>query len=653
MRYAAALELASTSSGQAKAAYESRAGEFLRKMVNWLQSHITDAFDITYQGKTKKLRSWAKGKSLRELSGISPHERINFRDLINTITSTILSAHFQDQAPEYPYFSVLITNQNREQAVQDALRAIAGNTPTRQARAVLDGLELFDGERFDPYASRYANHVLNILKNKGHGQVVNRSELIQDIYGVEYFAADKGYRLEPEWLVVILAVLVYNGDVVLAIPGKKFDATKVSELAATHISELTQFKHIERPKDWNLPALKSLFELLKLTPGLVQLITQGKDEPVRELQKAISENVEKFVLAQQILQSRLPFWGRNLLAEEDVKKYQKQLEETKNFLESLQPYTSPGKLKNFRYSSEEVKKHGAGFAVLAALNSMQELINDFASLTSYLSEAGVVLPEGHEWVKQMKNTRDMVLAEIFNLTSNKTSSFRQQTLKKLGELKNKYVQVYLELHGKARLGVNDDKRKARLLNDNRLNVLKKLATIDLLPRQHLTDFQNRLAVLKTCFALTSQDIEASPVCPHCSYRPGTEISSVPASSILDNLDDKLDQMIDEWTKMLLDNLDDPTTRKNLDLLAPAERNLIDTFLKERKLPENLSQDFIHAIQEVLSGLCKITFKMDDLRLNLFKGGAPATPAELKKRFEEYIDELTKGYEQGKVRIVLE
>ena len=653
MRYAAALELASTSSGQAKKAYESRAGEFLRKMVNWLQSHITDAFDITYQGKTKKLRSWAKGKSLRELSGISPHERINFRDLINTITSTILSAHFQDQAPEYPYFSVLITNQNREQAVQDALRAIAGNTPTRQARAVLDGLELFDGERFDPYASRYANHVLNILKNKGHGQVVNRSELIQDIYGVEYFAADKGYRLEPEWLVVILAVLVYNGDVVLAIPGKKFDATKVSELAATHISELTQFKHIERPKDWNLPALKSLFELLKLTPGLVQLITQGKDEPVRELQKAISENVEKFVLAQQILQSRLPFWGRNLLAEEDVKKYQKQLEETKNFLESLQPYTSPGKLKNFRYSSEEVKKHGAGFAVLAALNSMQELINDFASLTSYLSEAGVVLPEGHEWVKQMKNTRDMVLAEIFNLTSNKTSSFRQQTLKKLGELKNKYVQVYLELHGKARLGVNDDKRKARLLNDNRLNVLKKLATIDLLPRQHLTDFQNRLAVLKTCFALTSQDIEASPVCPHCSYRPGTEISSVPASSILDNLDDKLDQMIDEWTKMLLDNLDDPTTRKNLDLLAPAERNLIDTFLKERKLPENLSQDFIHAIQEVLSGLCKITLKMDDLRLNLFKGGAPATPAELKKRFEEYIDELTKGYEQGKVRIVLE
>jgi len=36
-----------------------------------------------------------------------------------------------------------------------------------------------------------------------------------------------------------------------------------------------------------------------------------------------------------------------------------------------------------------------------------------------------------------------------------------------------------------------------------------------------------------------------------------------------------------------------------------------------------------------------------------KGGSPATPAEMKKRFEEYLDELTKGHETGKVRIVLE
>jgi hypothetical protein len=307
---------------------------------------MTDAFEVTYQGRAKSLTEWAKGKSIRELSGIgSPacaeasagrHERItnrqdsrfgraegtpggaepwmariNFRDLVNTISGICLGAHFQDQAPEYPFFSVLITGTNRDQAAQDALRAIAGQNRTKQATAVLDALELLDGERLDPYKSKYAKHILGLLKKKGHGQVVNRSELIQDDKGVEYMDKDR-QRLEPEWVAVVLAVLVYSGDLVLAIPGKKFDATGLSQLAGTGVDELTQFKHIERPKDWNLPALKALFELLGLTPGMAQLVTQGKEEPVQQLQKAISESVEKLVVLQQSLQSGLIFWGANL-----------------------------------------------------------------------------------------------------------------------------------------------------------------------------------------------------------------------------------------------------------------------------------------------------------------------------------------------------
>ena len=57
--------------------------------------------------------------------------------------------------------------------------------------------------------------------------------------------------------------------------------------------------------------------------------------------------------------------------------------------------------------------------------------------------------------------------------------------------------------------------------------------------------------------------------------------------------------------------------------------------------------------EVLSGLQKVPVKTEDLRAVLLSGGSPATPAEMKKRFEEYLDELTKGKEPGKLRIVLE
>lgn len=650
--YAAALDLASTSSGHAKSTYESKSSHFLRDLVQWLQKHMTDAFEVTYQGRTKSLPEWAKGKSIRELSGIGSHERINFRDLVNTISGICLGAHFQDQAPEYPFFSVLITGTNRDQAAQDALRAIAGQNRTKQATAVLDALELLDGERLDPYKSKYAKHILGLLKKKGHGQVVNRSELIQDDKGVEYMDKDR-QRLEPEWVAVVLAVLVYSGDLVLAIPGKKFDATGLPQLAGTSVDELTQFKHIERPKDWNIPALKALFELLGLTPGMAQLVTQGKEEPVQQLQKAISESVEKLVVLQQSLQSGLLFWGRNLLAEEEAQKLRTRLDETKSFLESLQAYSSPGKLKNFRYDAQEVTAHRDGLNSLAEIESLQELVADLGSTASFLSTAEAVLSADHEWVGKMKKARDEVLAQLGDPDKRGAATFRQQTQRKLADLKKAYVQTYLGMHTKARLGVNEDKRKTGLMGDERLKVLQKLSTIELMPRQHLSDFQNRLAGLKSCFALTEQELDASPVCPHCNYKPGAEPPTAPAGTVLDGLDDELDKLVANWTQTLLTNLEDPTTKGNLDLLKPEPKKLVNGFIKKRELPDDLGQDFIHALSEVLSGLQKVPVKTADLRAALLSGGSPATPAEMKKRFEEYLDELTKGKEPGKVRIVLE
>ncbi|TVR57519.1 MAG: ATP-binding protein, partial [Candidatus Competibacteraceae bacterium] len=131
--YAAALDLAATSSGHAKATYEAKANGFLKKLVQWLQKHMTEAFEVTYQGRAKSMTEWAKGKSIRDLSGILPHETINFRDLVNTIAGVCLAPNFENQAPDYPFFSVLITGNNRAQAAQDALRAIAGQNRTKQA----------------------------------------------------------------------------------------------------------------------------------------------------------------------------------------------------------------------------------------------------------------------------------------------------------------------------------------------------------------------------------------------------------------------------------------------------------------------------------------------------------------------------------------
>ena len=643
---AAALDLASRASGHPKDVYEEKASGFLRDLVKWLQEHMTIAYEVTYQGRTRPLIGWVKGKLT------ATGARANVRDIVNTVGSVALAAHFEDEAPEYPTFSAYHTKDSRTQAVQDTLRWIAGSSKTQQAAKVLDALELLDGDRLDPIHSKYAKHIVDLLAKKGQGQVLNRAEFILADQGVEYLAPGT-YRLELDWVVVLLASLIYSGDLVLAIPGKKFDATDVSVLAATPPEDLANLKHVERAKAWNIPALQAVFDLLGLTPGMAQLVAQGKDEPVQELQMAVRGHVNKLVLAQQALQNGIHFWGRNLLDDSATQNLRAQLEAAKDFLESLQAFSSPGKLKNFRQSKTDVEQQKVGLAALQEVEAIQELVVDIGRTASYLSTAEAVLPSDHEWGAGMKKVRTELLTQVCDPAKRSASGFRLEAQKRLDDLKKQYVRAYLRLHTRARLGINDDRRKGRLLTDDRLQKIQRLATIDLMPRQHLTDFQKRLAETKSCSTLTERDLEAAVECPHCAFRPTTESVAVPVDQALSSLDDELDILLSGWTTTLLGNLEDPTTKKQLELLKPERRKLVDAFIASRALPGDLDHDFMYAVQEVLSGLIKVVVTTDALRAALLSGGSPVTLGEMKKRFEGYLNDKIQGNDASKVRIVLE
>ena len=563
-----------------------------------------------------------------------------------------LENHFADQAPDYPRFAVLITSANRAQAAQDALRWIAGATKTRQGTAVLDALELLDGDKLDPYRSKYVKFILDRVGRKGRGQVVNRSELIEDALGVEYLAPEL-MRIEPEWVTVLLGALVYTGDLVLAITGKKFDVTGLPGLAAAPLEELIHFKHVERPKEWNLPGLRALFELLGVAPGMANLVTEGKDEPIQELQKSVSQLIRRLVLAQRSVEDGLPFWGRRLIEEDQARARFVDLDNTKSFLGSLQTFNSAGKLKNFRYDVAEVSSHKTGLQALAEIEALQEVISDLEPVASYLSTAEAALAAEHAWIAQVREVRSDALEQIAAPAKRSAAALRRPLAIKLGELKKAYARAYLTAHARARLGVDDDRSKRALERDDRLLRLERLATLELMPVRQLREFQKRLAGLKSCFLLTGKELEAATVCPHCQFRPSVEVTAANVSSLLAELDDDLDSLLSSWTEVLLANLKDPVTRENLSLLKRESRDRLDAFIESRELPERLDQEFLQALQDVLSGLMKVVATVGDLRVALTAGGLPATPAEMRKRFDGYLDELTKGKEPRKVRIVLE
>jgi hypothetical protein len=646
-QYAAALELASISSGIKKQTYEKKAFEHLGTLTKWLREHIFQAIEVTYQGSRKKFVEWLKVAG----SGGT----LNIRDAVNAVASKCLSEHFTNCAPEYPHFSALVTygeGGNATQAAQEALRGIAQINRTKQANAVLDALELLDGEKVDPSKSRYAKHVLSLLKAKGQGQVVNRPEIITSLEpGIEFMLPDK-FRLEPLWVSVTLAALVHSGDAVLAVPGAKFDATSLATLATTPVADLCNFKHVERPKDWNVASLKALFELMDLSPGQAVMVTQGSAEAVQQLHKVINERVEKLVKANQQLAGGIPFWGQNLFTDSEVEKFSAVLVKAKEFLESLQAYNTPGKLKNFKYDADEIKGYQSTFTKLKEVDQLQAYSAELAQFTQYLSTAEAILPENHPWVAESKQKRTELLAEIRKPAQRESETFKADALKQLKKLKASYIKTYLELYKKARLSLAQDKEKKDLLQDYRLKHLRRLATVSSINSVQLAEFDNQIGKLRTGAVITDKDLENDPKSPD-GFWPGMEDTGISAETRLAGLKDQLEKIHKSWTKSLLNDLADPVIQGNFELLKAPQKKLLKDFMAAKELPDEISVEFLTAIQQALSGLAKLPVRLDEMKKALFPDGSPATPAEFKERFNSYLDQILKGRDAAKVRLVME
>ena len=125
--------------------------------------------------------------------------------------------------------SQLITGASRARRLRPASHCRAKPFQASHSRAGRSGT--LDGEQLDPYRSRYAKYVLDIMRKKGHGQVVNRSELIQDVLDVEILAP-QFCDLSPMGCGRVGSTCLCHGGGHIH-SGKEFDATGLPQLAAT------------------------------------------------------------------------------------------------------------------------------------------------------------------------------------------------------------------------------------------------------------------------------------------------------------------------------------------------------------------------------------------------------------------------------------
>jgi len=603
--YAGAREMAASASSGTKKVYEDKADGFLKTLVAWLRTNMLTSYEVVHQGVPHKMVEWLKGHRTGNAA---------VRDLLELTGSVCLATSFEDQYPEYPTFAVKLYASNLKQPTEDVLRWLAGGVKNNQATAVLDGLELLDGDKLKPHPSRYAKVVLEKLEGTS---------------------------------------LVQNGNITLSVAGKKLDAANIGESTKMTLDQLVSFKHIEKPKGLPLAELVALFELLGLAEGLIRN-ENTHDEAVKQLRSKANDLTEKVVTVAQHVQTGLPCWGSELIASEDREQYRQKLDDLKSFLEGLQAFNTPGKLKNFTKSILEIQAHSATLDLIKQIEDLNGLVQELTALTGYLGTAAAVLPPQDPWRTQLETMRSEWRAKLMDPTARSAADFRQKVNRALQKVKEDYKKAYFALHKKSRLGANEDGKKKELLKDERLECLKKLAQgVSLLPHSTLTDLQTRLAKVQTCFTLVKDDLESSPTCPHCNFRPQEENLGASGVAVLEQIDEQLDGMQENWTKTLLENLDDPTAKKSISLLPDDQKSAVNAFLKSKALPDKISNELVQGIQQALSGLVAIPVRPVELLNDLSDGGAPCTVEQIQARFEDFVTKLTRGKEPSKVRLVID
>lgn len=624
--YAGARELEATSSVENKIIYKKKVEEYRKNLNTWLTDNIVTAFKVHYAGTPYTFTQLSKGAN----------RGLDNRELIKLIASNCLSSYFAEITPTYPTFPFThcITQANRADYTLDALRWISNVKRTDTGARIMEGLDLIHNGEFKPAKSRYTGFILDNLPREAESvQVVNRTDLIKDIQGIEYSSV---HRLEPEWVVVLLAALVHSGDIVISYPGKEINATNLDEMHRMPIQDLINFKYIRRPGKFPLKELLALFNHLGINETLIRLPDQ-RPEGISAMNKAAGEKIEIIARLIYDLGQGIKSFGVDLLNQADRDRYRKEVDAYKAFLEKLSYYNTPAKLANFKATENEIAKFAEVEEIIAKIKRLSDFKSTIEPLAGYLQQAELLM-SGSDWATKVKNFRTKIL--LPTLGSGDVSPADQKKLEgEIRALKREYIETYIELHRNNRLNAEQDNRKKQLMQDTKLEALRKLKDIRLMPKGELDTFVNRLANLRTCYSLDKGLLENSPVCS-CGFKPSEEKEAV--TGAIDQLRDQLETMYSQWQENLHSTLQDPSVARNFELLKPNVRKRLEDFMESKTLPEDLDTEFINAVIEVLGNMKRVDIHISDLSRAMLEGGSPCTVEDLRRRFERFLHQQTQG-----------
>lgn len=632
--YGAAKALEANASSDQKALFRSQIEEHRKRAIELFDKEYVERTKVLYKSNETLLKTYQL-----------PGDGAGKETIFSAVSAKILNKQFSDKFPDYPAFTNLLSplsKENFDQRIRSALKKIIGfSQPNRDGEAILAGLGLINGAAIDTRNSRYADSIRKMLQAKGSGKVLNRDEILYPHYIPQNLWYSKDFKLDHQLEFVVLAAMVYKGDIeILWSTAKTLTASNIEQdLLRLEDEDYSSFQSIREPVGLPIKEIKALFGHLGLPDLSAEL--EKADTLARILTEA-QKRAERVARIKSILSKGIYCRNVPLLEAHETDRISAELEKLVTVLDGIQAYDTFGKLKSFRYSVDELEQAFKAYNECDRLEKIMERSNRFESLVGYLSTAisYVVASES-----PLYDDMERAIASLPSvLQSGKESDYiKYETL--LNSLVDRYADYYLKQYLKCRLSHADALQKDALLTSKTKQVCDIIKDVEFISRTEYENWVNRINSLNEAdHSLTKEKVKQQP---YHNFNP-REFYDKPNYSIRD-LKEQLEAILEKWIGAMRAIFKDPSVKANLDILDEVSRALVEGFRDGRiELEPDNAVKLRKYLSDLSKGFEKVELGVPALAKVFHK---PMTIDEAREAFETFLDEASSGKERSKVRIV--
>ena len=632
--YGSALSQEGSASSDEKPRYKQLREKFFKEARELFNQQFLAKTMVEYLGE--KL-------AMETMQGAQAESKI---DAISAVTSYIMELQFEAENPHYPKFSQLgqpLTRENRDNLLRSARAKIANPTIiNRNGEAILMGLGLWNDGRLSTDHSQYARSLKQKLEAKD-GQVVNRDEILDLFFDEthEYISSD--FHIEADLQMLVMATMAALGEIEIVLQGgTRINASNIADINKLNPQDNYTFSNICPPKGLNVALVRELM-LGLLGIDRVNELDSPNSSVFADLSSKAQSIENRVVTLQHKIQGGYRFAGDiEVISSEEASEFDKELVRLKGICNQLQRYNTKAKMRNIDWSIDVVKKAmNETLRKLDDTERMLEELNVFKDMIGYLRTALSNINE--------PNLKEDIIAGISNIKEviGQDKTVVDDYKSELKTLKERYADWYMSEYVKAHISEIDYSKAQKLRANDYKQVCDTIRDAPFINPSRYDAWLRKLALLQVVNPTVSkQTILSMPTAPD-GFNPTLQREQLPQ---IGELQDELNEIFAEYEQQFRDALDDPTTKRNQEMLSHQEKTMIQQFADGViKLNRQYAHPLIEIITKLQRSFTKIEINHGDM-LRIFS--KPMTKQQAIEALAEYIEAQSRGHRPEDVRIII-